>query len=125
MKKVFFLSFLSSLSMISCSLEGSEENNLTRNPLEARTNQSIPSKNQAIDDFKKALVNANNPTLIKEEIETNSGSQGFGPSRKKIILEPAKMVLLSTGMSKDKVNGLEDDAIISQAFISMSNEQKP
>ncbi|WP_291879376.1 hypothetical protein [Chryseobacterium sp.] len=125
MKKVFFLSLLSSLSMISCSLEGSEENNLAGNPLEGRTAQSIPSKSQAIDDFKKALADANNPTLIQEEIANNSGSQGFGPSRKKILLEPAKMVLLSTGMTKDIVNGLEDDAIISQAFISISNEQKP
>ncbi|KFF21986.1 hypothetical protein [Chryseobacterium sp. JM1] len=125
MKKVFFLSLLSSLSMISCSLEGSEENNLTGNPLEGRTAQSILSKSQAIDDFKKALADANNPALIQEEIANNSGSQGLGPSRKKILLEPAKMVLLSTGMTKDIVNGLEDDAIISQAFISISNEQKP
>lgn len=124
MKKVFFLSFLSSLSMISCSLEGSEENNLTGNQLAGSTNQSIPSKSQAIGDFKKALVAASNPTLIQEEIANNSGNQGFGPSRKKILLEPAKMVLLSTGMTTDVVGGLDDDAIISQAFISISNEQK-
>jgi len=122
MRKVFFLTFLSSLSMISCSLEGSEENNLMKDQSEERINKSIISKNQAVDAFKKALANANNPTLIKEEIKNNSGSQGFSPSRKKILLEPAKIVLLSTGMTTDKMNGLDDDAIISQAFISISNK---
>lgn len=122
MKKAFFLSFLSSLSMISCSLEGSEENNLMKNQSEESINKSIMSKGQAIEDFKKALADANNPTLIKEEIKNNSGSQGFSPSRKKILLEPAKMVLRSTGMAADKINGLDDDAIISQAFISISNQ---
>ncbi|MDQ0781104.1 hypothetical protein [Chryseobacterium sp. W4I1] len=122
MRKVFFLTFLSSLSMISCSLEGSEENNLMKDQSEESINKSIISKNQAVDDFKKALANANNPTLIKEEIKSNSGSQGFSPSRKKILLEPAKIVLLSTGMTTDKMNGLDDDAIISQAFISISNK---
>lgn len=122
MKKAFFLSFLSSLSMISCSLEGSEENNLMKNQSEESINKSIMSKGQAIEGFKKALADANNPTLIKEEIKNNSGSQGFSPSRKKILLEPAKMVLLSTGMTTDKINGLDDDAIISQAFISISNQ---
>jgi len=122
MRKVFFLTFLSSLSMISCSLEGSEENNLMKDQSEGSINKSIISKNQAVDDFKKALANANNPTLIKEEIKNNSGSQGFSPSRKKILLEPAKIVLLSTGMTTDKMNGLDDDAIISQAFISISNK---
>lgn len=122
MKKAFFLSFLSSLSMISCSLEGSEENNLMKNQSEESINKSIMSKGQAIEGFKKALADANNPTLIKEEIKNNSGSQGFSPSRKKILLEPAKMVLMSTGMTADKINGLDDDAIISQAFISISNQ---
>ncbi|WP_185289710.1 hypothetical protein [Chryseobacterium lactis] len=122
MKKAFFLSFLSSLSMISCSLEGSEENNLMKNQSEESINKSIMSKGQAIEGFKKALADANNPTLIKEEIKNNSGSQGFSPSRKKILLEPAKMVLRSTGMTADKINGLDDDAIISQAFISISNQ---
>jgi len=122
MRKVFFLTFLSSLSMISCSLEGSEENNLMKDQSEGSINKSIISKNQAVDDFKKALANANNPTLIKEEIKNNSGGQGFSPSRKKILLEPAKIVLLSTGMTTDKMNGLDDDAIISQAFISISNK---
>lgn len=122
MRKVFFLSFLSSLSMISCSLEGSEENNQMKDQSKESINKSIISKNQAIDDFKKALANANNPMLIKEEIENNSGSQGFSSSRKKILLEPAKIVLLSTGMTTDKINGLDDDAIISQAFISISNK---
>ncbi|MFN1215784.1 hypothetical protein ACKW6Q_02245 [Chryseobacterium kwangjuense] len=122
MKKAFFLSLLSSLTMISCSLEGSEENNQTREQSERSINQSITSKSQAIGDFKKALADANNPALIKEEIENNSGNQGFGPSRKKILLEPAKTVLLSTGMTADQINGLNDDAIISQAFISISNQ---
>lgn len=122
MRKVLFLSFLSSLSMISCSVEGSEENNLMKDQSEAGINQSILSKGQAIDNFKKALANANNPTLIKEEIENNSGNQGFSSSRKKILLEPAKMVLRSTGMTTDKMNGLDDDAIISQAFIAISNQ---
>ncbi|KMQ60243.1 hypothetical protein ACM46_18695 [Chryseobacterium angstadtii] len=122
MKKVFFLSFLSSLLMISCSLEGSEENNLMKDSSEGSINKSIISKNQAIGDFKKALADANNPTLIKEEIENNSGSQGFSSSRKKILLEPAKTVLLSTGMTTEKINGLDDDAIISQAFIAISNQ---
>ena len=122
MKKAFFLSFLSSLSMISCSLEDSEENNLMKNQSEESINKSIMSKSQAIEGFKKALADANNPTLIKEEIKNNSGSQGFSPSRKKILLEPAKMVLLSTGMTTDKINGLDDDAIISQAFITISNQ---
>lgn len=122
MKKAFFLSFLSSLSMISCSLEGSEENNLMKNQSEESINKSIMSKGQAIEGFKKALADANNPTLIKEEIKNNSGSQGFSPSRKKILLEPAKMVLRSTGMTTDKINGLDDDAIISQAFITISNQ---
>lgn len=122
MKKAFFLSFLSSLSMISCSLEGSEENNLMKNQSEESISKSIMSKGQAIEGFKKALADANNPTLIKEEIKNNSGSQGFSPSRKKILLEPAKMVLRSTGMTADKINGLDDDAIISQAFISISNQ---
>ncbi len=122
MKKAFFLSFLSSLSMISCSLEGSEENNLMKNQSEESINKSIMSKGQAIESFKKALADANNPTLIKEEIKNNSGSQGFSPSRKKILLEPAKMVLRSTGIAADKINGLDDDAIISQAFISISNQ---
>lgn len=121
MRKVFFLSLLSSLSMISCSVEGSEENNLMKEQSEGSINQSIISKNQAIGDFKKALAEANNPALIKEEIENNSGSQGFSASRKKILLEPAKTVLLSTGMTTDKINGLDDDVIISQAFISISN----
>lgn len=121
MRKVFFLSLLSSLSMISCSLEGSEENNLMKEQSGESINKSIISKNQAIDDFKKALAHANDPALIKEEIENNSGNQGFGSARKKILLEPAKTVLLSAGMTADKINGLDDDAIISQAFISISN----
>lgn len=108
--------------MISCSLEGSEENNLMKNQSEESINKSIMSKGQAIESFKKALADANNPTLIKEEIKNNSGSQGFSPSRKKILLEPAKMVLRSTGIAADKINGLDDDAIISQAFISISNQ---
>lgn len=122
MKKVFFLSLLCSLSMISCSVEGSEENNLTTEQSAGSSNKSLPSKGQAIDDFKKALAHANDPALIREEIKNNSGSQGFSTSRKKILLEPAKTVLLSTGMTADKMNGLDDDAIISQAFISISNQ---
>ncbi|UEQ78173.1 hypothetical protein [Chryseobacterium arthrosphaerae] len=122
MRKVFFLSLLSSLSMISCSLEGSEENHLMKGASEESINKSTISKNQAIDNFKKALAEANNPTLIKEEIQNNSGNQGFSASRKKILLEPAKVVLLSTGMTTDKMNGLDDDAIISQAFIAISNK---
>jgi hypothetical protein len=122
MRKVFFLSFLSSLCMISCSLEGSQENNLVKGSSEESINTSIISKDQAIDNFKKALATANNPTLVKEEIKNNSGSQGFSPSRKKILLEPAKIVLLSTGMTTEKINGLDDDAIISQAFIAISNK---
>ncbi|WP_241285456.1 hypothetical protein [Chryseobacterium arthrosphaerae] len=122
MRKVFFLSLLSSLSMISCSLEGSEENHLMKGASEESINKSAISKNQAIDNFKKALAEANNPTLIKEEIQNNSGNQGFSASRKKILLEPAKVVLLSTGMTTDTMNGLDDDAIISQAFIAISNK---
>ncbi|RTZ49332.1 hypothetical protein EJ377_01190 [Chryseobacterium arthrosphaerae] len=52
---------------------------------EESINKSTISKNQAIDNFKKALAEANNPTLIKEEFKTIQETRGLVLQEKKSI----------------------------------------